>query len=81
MKVISDQELHYTVFIEPSEDGGFVASVPMLPGCITQGDTIDDALVQSKEAIAGYLAVLREDGDPIPLERRGRVISEVAVKA
>lgn len=71
--------LRYTVILEPADEGGYVAYVPALPGCVTQGDSIDDALAMARDAISGYLDVLREDGDPLPLEQPGRVISELTV--
>ena len=54
------------VHIEQDEDGAFVAEVPALPGCISQGKTRAEALTNIKEAIEAYLASLREHGDPIP---------------
>jgi len=42
--------------------------VPSLPGCITQGDTWDDAIANAREAIAGYIEALRALGKPIPLD-------------
>lgn len=56
----------FTVIIRPDEDGGFVASVPALPGCYTQGDTLEETRAHVKEAINGYLTVLRNSGEPIP---------------
>lgn len=48
--------LTYTVLLEPdAESGGFSVSVPALPGCLTQGDTIDEALAMAREAITLYL--------------------------
>jgi antitoxin HicB len=58
--------MKYRVLIEPDEDGVFVAQVPSLPGCITQGSTRAEALENVKEAVAGYLESLKEHGDPIP---------------
>jgi predicted RNase H-like HicB family nuclease len=54
------------VLIYPGEDGFWVAEVPSLPGCISQGETRDEALVNIKEAIRLYIEVLQEDGLPIP---------------
>lgn len=45
----------FNVVIEPGEDGWFVVTVPGLPGCITQGRTIEEATENSKEAIEAYL--------------------------
>jgi len=58
--------MKYRVLIEQDEDGVFMAEVPSLPGCITQGSTRDEALENSREAIAAYLESLEAHGDPIP---------------
>lgn len=58
--------MKYRVLIEQDEDGVFVAEVPSLPGCITQGWTRDEALTNSREAIAVYLESLKAHGDPVP---------------
>lgn len=58
--------MRYRVLIEEDEAGGFVAEVPSLPGCISQGDTRQEALENIREAIAGYLESLEEHQEPIP---------------
>lgn len=58
--------MKYRVLIEQDEDGVYVAEVPSLPGCISQGATRAEALGNVKEAIASYLESLEEHGDPIP---------------
>ena len=58
--------MKYRVLIEQDEDGAFVAEVPSLPGCISQGSTRDEALAGIREAIALYVASLEEHGDPVP---------------
>ncbi len=47
-------------------EGGYTANIPSLPGCVTYGDNIDHAIEMAKEAIEGYLVVLKEQGDEIP---------------
>lgn len=59
------------VVISPGEDGMWVAECPSLPGCVSQGSTRDDAVANIKEAIAGYVAALKEDGLPVPEETFG----------
>jgi predicted RNase H-like HicB family nuclease len=54
------------VLIYPGEDGFWVAEVPSLPGCISQGETRDEALANVKTAIRLYIEVLEEDGLPVP---------------
>jgi predicted RNase H-like HicB family nuclease len=49
------------VVLEPSEEGGFTASVPSLPGCISEGDTREDALRNIREAIELYLELVDDD--------------------
>lgn len=58
--------MRYRVLIEQDEDGVFVAEVPSLPGCISQGSTRREALTNVREAIAGYLESLEAHGDPLP---------------
>lgn len=59
----------YTVVLIPEpEEGGYSVVVPALPGLFTQGDTLEEALVNAREAIAFHLETLREEGEPIPTE-------------
>jgi len=58
----------YTVVLLPAEEGGYTVVVPALPGCVTEGDTLTEALLMAEDAIRGYVAVLVEDGDPVPVE-------------
>ena len=51
------------VILEPSEEGGYTVSVPALPGCISEGDNIDEALENITEAIELYLEPIEEDID------------------
>lgn len=53
-------EFRYKVILESNEeDGGYTVTVPALPGCITEGDTLENALENVREAIIGYLEVLK----------------------
>jgi predicted RNase H-like HicB family nuclease len=60
------EQMKYRVHLEQDEDGVFVAEVPALPGCISQGKTRFEALANVKEAIEAYLARLRAHDEPIP---------------
>lgn len=53
--------MHLHVMLEPSEDGGYTVTVPSLPGCISEGDTRDDALANIREAIQLYLEPVEDD--------------------
>lgn len=61
-------------------EGGYTAIVPSLPGCITYGDTIEEAIEMAKEAIELYIERLREHGDEIPTEK-GMLEYTLAVEA
>ncbi len=57
------------VVIHPGEDGYWVAECPSLPGCVSQGRSREEAIVNIREAIQGYVAALEEDGLPVPEEK------------
>lgn len=56
----------YKIHLHKEAEGGFMVSVPALPGCYTQGDDLDDAIAMAKEAIEIYIEELKERGEPIP---------------
>ncbi|HJQ31087.1 MAG TPA: type II toxin-antitoxin system HicB family antitoxin [Pyrinomonadaceae bacterium] len=58
--------MKYRVLIEQDEDGVFVAEVPSLPGCISQGETREQAVENIREAIALYLESLAAHDEPVP---------------
>lgn len=60
--------LSYTVELEPQQEGGYTVTVPILPGCISEGDTLEEALENIKDAVEGYLQVLAKHNRKIPLE-------------
>ncbi|MFC1934395.1 type II toxin-antitoxin system HicB family antitoxin [Chloroflexota bacterium] len=58
----------FRVILELNESGGYTVMVPLLPGCISEGDTRGEALANIKEAIELYMESLQADGEPIPTE-------------
>jgi predicted RNase H-like HicB family nuclease len=58
--------MKYRVVLEPQEEGGYTVYVPSLPGCVSQGETNEEALANIKEAIEVYLESLRERRIPLP---------------
>lgn len=60
--------LQYTAIFEPASEGGFTVTVPALPGCITEGDTFEEALRMAKDAIEAYIFSLDKHSEPIPIE-------------
>lgn len=60
--------MNYTILIHQAEEGGFWSEVPALPGCYSQGESIDETLKNSKEAIEAHLQALKEDMAAAPAE-------------
>lgn len=65
-ETVNTNEYSYTVIFEPAEEGGYVVTVPSLPGVVTEGDTLQEARAMAEDAIRGYLESLMKDGQPIP---------------
>ena len=76
--VKSATRMKFVVALEDGEDGFIVASCPALPGCYSQGRSREEALVNIKEAVEGVVAVMLEDGEPVPFHTELHEI-EVAV--
>ncbi len=72
--------MKYTVIIEKGQESGYVAHVPALRGCMSQGETRELTLHNVKEAIEVYIEALMEDGLPVPTEV-GRETVEIEVVA
>jgi len=72
--------MKYTVIIRAGNESGYVATVPALPGCVSQGQTKRQALRNAKEAVEAYLEALMEDGLPIPVQTASEMV-EVEVAA
>lgn len=58
----------FTVNFIVAEEGGYTVMVPALPGCISEGDTYEEALINIKEAIQLYIESLQKDGLSVPEE-------------
>jgi len=60
--------LNYKILLKKEPEGGFTVFVPSLPGCITYGDTLEEAIEKAKEAIDVYIESLKAHGEEIPTE-------------
>ncbi|MDI6894579.1 MAG: type II toxin-antitoxin system HicB family antitoxin [Bacillota bacterium] len=70
----------FKVLLEWNEEGGgYTVTVPALPGCLSEGDTVEEALGNIREAIEGYLEALRKQGRAVPSEDVRLLIGEVEV--
>jgi predicted RNase H-like HicB family nuclease len=64
MKVLS-----YRVLLRKEAEGGYTVLVPSLPGCVTYGDSVEEAIEKAKEAIELYIESLEQHGDEIPTDK------------
>ncbi len=59
----------YAIILHPDvEQGGYWVTVPALPGCVSQGETIEEAIAMAREAIALHIRSMIEDGESVPEE-------------
>jgi antitoxin HicB len=76
------RERQYTIVLIPEpEEGGYSVIVPTLPGCVTQGETIEEAITMAQDAIAGWIAVAEKHGEPVPEEQEHPQAIVVSVAA
>ncbi len=73
--------MKFLVRVEPDEDGGYVVECPALPGCASQGETVEEALRNIQEAIRGIVSVRRKHGLPLPEEPSHLVEVEIGAIA
>jgi antitoxin HicB len=59
----------YSIVVVPDPEGGFTVTVPFLPGCITQGKTIEECVANAQEAIALSIEDLIASGEPVGRRR------------
>lgn len=79
--VLKKRIFHYTAFFDPDKkEGGYTVTVPVLPGCISEGDTFEEALSNITEAASLYLEGMREKHQEIPQEE-GVIVAPVQVRA
>jgi antitoxin HicB len=71
----------YTIVLDPDPDGGYTVTVPALPGCITQGESVEECLARAQEAIELYIEDLHASGEPIPEETEHPQLLQVTVAA
>lgn len=69
--------MKFTVILEPEADGGYSVVCPAIPGCVSQGDSLDEALADIREAILLCLEVRREDQAPLPAETPEMIAREI----
>ncbi len=71
--------MEYTIIIHKAEEGGFWAEVPALPGCFSQGETVEETSANIKEAVELHISCLMEDNEIIPVDDEF-IISRVSIE-
>ena len=72
------KDLSYRIILRPEPEGGFTVTVPALPGCVTFGDTLEEAKDMANDAIRAYLESQRKHAEPI-LDDTGTFESQLTV--
>ena len=70
----------YTVVFEPAEEGGYVVTVPALPGLHTEGDTFEEAQAMAADAIRCYIEGCLLDGEEVPVEHGYAITQRIPVQ-
>ena len=76
---IPGKNIHYDVVFEEAEEGGYTVFVPSLPGCISEGDTFEEAKDNITEAIEAYLESIAKEGKEVVEERKNFFIGKVEI--
>lgn len=63
--VTAAERTYYALF-QPEPEGGYTVTCPALPGLVTYGASLEEARAMAADAVAGYVACLEEDGEPVP---------------
>ena len=79
MKKLRKRIHRFTAVFEPDPGGGYVVYVPSLPGCATQGETFEEAKVNVKDAIEGYLAVKKQLREDVAFGSEETIVSRIPV--
>ena len=73
--------LRYKIMLRKEEDGTYTVIVPSLPGCLTFGRTVEEALSKAKEAIEGFVACMIARGEDVPVESCGSMVRKIVANA
>ena len=80
-KTLKKKVYQYTAIFEPDREvGGYVVTIPSLPGCISEGETFEESLKNIKEAASLYLEVMREQNEEITEEEKGVIVAPVQIQ-
>ena len=77
--VVRGFTMEYTILIHKADEGGFWAEVPALPGCFSQGETIEETIEHVKEPIELHISCLKDEKEDVPVDDEF-IISRVRVQ-
>lgn len=60
-----DSKLAFRIVLRPEPEGGYTAMVPTLPGCITYGETVEEAMKMAEDAVRAYIASMKKHGEEV----------------
>ena len=80
MKIVKNIYQYTAVFESNKKQDGFTVTIPSLPGCISEGDTFEQASVNIQEAAELYLEVMKQKKTVIPWEEKGVVVAPIQVR-
>jgi antitoxin HicB len=69
----------FTAIFDPAEEGGYTVTVPSLPGCITEGDTFEEAMEMAKDAIGLFIEEMKANDEPIPYDSEDIIVRTINV--
>lgn len=72
---MNTKSLRYNIILKPEPEGGYTVLVPSLPGCVSYGVDVDEALSMAKEAVEAYLESLQKNNEPIPADDASSLVS------
>jgi antitoxin HicB len=78
--IMRNAQYEYTVIFEPAEEGGYVVTVPALPGLHTEGDTFEEAREMAADAIRCYIEGCILDGEEVPVEHGYAITQRIPVQ-
>lgn len=79
-KGFKEKILKYNVIFQPEPEGGYTVIVPTLRGCVTYGKTLEEARTMVIDAIEGFLACMRDDGEEIPTDEAS-IVTTIGLRA
>jgi len=80
-KILKKKIYNYTAVFEPDKEvGGYTVTISSLPGCVSEGDTFEEALKNIQEAASLYLEVMKDKKEEVPTEESGVIIAPVQVR-